>query len=177
MNRRSILIGAVWLAAGCASSPQPAAAPRSPAAVPVPFTLELQALGESRKVAYRLDANGDLAYSGGRDAVAGEPAYVGRLNDQQIADLWAIVRDRRLLDASGAGLFATGQKVKYQVKLRAAGRSHHFSAVDDQNPALAELDHALFQLASNFRYNSVFKPIDEQIRKSGGSVKQQHQKP
>lgn len=157
----------------CQSTPAASKPAHTAAGVPAPFTVELRSMGESRKVMYRLDEGGELSYGGGRDAVLGEPPVVGQLKPDQIAGLWKFIQDRKLMNASGAGLFTKAEKVKYNVKLRAGDQKNSFDAVDDKTPGVAELDQLLFKMAGDLRYNSVFKPIDEQIKKSGGAVKQQ----
>ena len=61
----------------------------------------------------------------------------------QALELWTLIRDRELLDASGRAFVVGWDSVRFDVRIRAGDEAHHVVARDADLPALADLERAL----------------------------------
>ncbi|MBI1370851.1 MAG: hypothetical protein GC162_19635 [Planctomycetes bacterium] len=170
MIRRTFIALIVILAAGCATRQ----ALRDGDPFPMPLTIELRTITADHRYAYYiLDESGTLHFAGGRDAGVKNAAPAGTLTDEQKAQLWRLIDTGKLLDAKGSGPFEEGQNVRYELSITTGSHHASYRAIDDTVPGLADLDAALFKMQGDLRYKTLFKPIDETIRKSGGAVKKE----
>jgi hypothetical protein len=166
--KRAVLLGVLMLS-GCALS-QGTVVEGTDSTLPQPFELEVRAVSTSRRVLYRLDAKAELEFGGGRNATFRETDPVGRMSDEDRLTLWRIIRQYKLLDAGGP-LLAVADKTTYEVQIVAGGVKHKIKTADDKTPGVPELEQALYKIAGDMRYKRAFRPIEEKIQNSGGTVK------
>lgn len=118
------------------------------------FSLTLRCTTKGGRLTYfELKPDGSLGYGGGRFAQQRitEPALT--LSSEQRRAVWQIIQKHDLLHAEGSGLFAGGAaNTKYELTLRAAGRSNSLHAIDEQVPGIRELHDALFKMQADARY-------------------------
>ncbi len=166
------VLAGLLLAAGCQDG-QKAAGAAGPVAVqdsaqadrvPVPLELTLRALGtDHRQVIYRIDGARTLHFAGGAGAISSNPKPAGKLTEEQIKSIWALVHKGRLLEPQGrsAGLFESAEKKTWNVELTAGTRQARYTTIDGRIPELEELDKLLFEAQKKFRYAQVLQEIDE----------------
>lgn len=166
-----LLMAGLLLSCGCQDGPKtggPAGAAAVDSAqadrVPVPLELTLRALGtDHRQVIYHLDAGRTLHFAGGAGAITSNPKPAGKLTEEQVREIWALVLKGRLLEPEGrrAGLFESADKITWNVELTAGTRQARYTTLDGRIPELEELDKLLFEAQKKFRYAQVLQSIDE----------------
>ncbi len=164
--KRCVLILAFVLS-GCAAgggSATPQAVDLIVPGVPSPLEIELRALSkDGRSTYYKLHRDGTLEFGGGGDAIVRASKPCGTVTAAQAQQLWAIVQNRKLLDAKGR-MFAKSEKVSYEARFRAGEVSAGYSTVDQEVPGLDELDAALFKMQAAMRYKDVLTPLDIKLQ-------------
>lgn len=165
------LLAALFVVAGCKTTQS---AEESPTGLPVPFELSFQSRrADNRATYYELSTDGSLGFGGGRDGRYAIARPIGKITNEQAAQLWAIIRDHNLLETEGESyvLKLDWKTVRYDVKITAASASNSFTLADTAPTGLDALEKKLFEIQGDLRYSKLFRPIDEAVRKGEGSIK------
>lgn len=165
------LFAAIFAVTGCKTTQT---AEESPTGLPVPFEFSFQSRrADNRATYYELSTDGSLGFGGGRDGRYAIARPIGKITHTQAAQLWAIVRDHKLLETEGESyvLKLDWKSVRYDVKIKAADASNSFTLADTAPTGVEAMEKKLFEIQGDLRYSELFRPIDEAVRKGDGSIK------